>query len=329
MNHLIQLIGLSAVTLLWVGCPDRQPAGDDDDGPPGPQDDDSDDDDTGDDDSAATGVYCYQEDIDPAANLSDLDLDYDAGAWLDTTLAALHRRYPEGQAFVEEIQDDPAFAEAVDPSSFGALMASLPDAFRGETLAWNAEHGHPGADQAYWVNSAWQPRVPLYEGFPRADLVAQLPDETTALYRDTYLTGDAGEGDLLALLDDLDAQIARLSMASTVGDNIVDDRDLRDEALALMLFVQLYLGVARADHPDYYSEIHTEQVLLDLVTILWLKLQYFLDASAAYDQLGIDEDPIADHVAAEPNMGQLEQFVGLELEASPCLPEGQSFSPPF
>jgi hypothetical protein len=308
------------------GCPDPDPRDDDDSDPPGPQDDD---DDVADDDDSSPGTYCYQEDLTADANLSDLDLDYDAETWLDTMLSALHRRYPEGLLFVEQIQADPSFGDALDTTDFTTMMTTLPDAIADQTLSWNADHGHQGADEAYWVTSTWQPRVPLHEGFPRSELVTVLPDETTATYRERYLTGDAGLDDLGGLLDDLDAQINRLAMAAVVGDYIDGNVDIRDETLALMFFVQMYLGLARTDHEDYYAEIHSEQVMLDLVTILWLKLQYFLDVSYTHDNLGLDEDPIKDHIAAEPNMTQLEQFVGLQLAASPCLPEGQSYTPPF
>ncbi len=358
MKSLLPILML-ALAATWAGCPpdqglhdDRRPTDDDDsqgdDDTQGDDDDDSQDDDTGDDDTGDddtgdddtqgdddtgddddSGPYCYSEDVDPAASLTDLEAAFTGFNWKDTLLEVTDRRYPSGHELLWVMQNDPQMGNFVQTNSFAALMDSLMTVAHEETHGYDYEYAIWGSSFAYFVNADWQPQVPYHEGFPRGEILGMLDDQSCEMYADTYLTGVQGTYDYMELLDELNCYITGLAALALVGEYEPWGISARDGALALMYFLELYLEKARFEYPTFYSAAAADDHMVDLVLIQWLRLHFFLDISYAFPNLGINDHAIENHVHDLEHQTEIELFVGRELQASPCLLPGDPYQPPF
>lgn len=349
MTRLLSLAALLALT----GCPpDNDLQGP---GPPGPQDDDDatsggdddaggdddtwpgdddtepDDDDTepGDDDTGDDGPYCYTEPVDPSISLADLESSFNGSNWLDTILETTDRRYPSGHDLLYLMQDDPYMSWFVDTSSFAMLMESLMTVVHEETHGYDYENAIWGSSFAYFVNGDWQPQVPYHEGFPRGEIYGMLDDSSCDMYADTYLVGYQGTFDFMELLDELNCYINGLAAIALVGEYEPWGISARDGALALMYFLELYLEKARYEYPTVYGAASADAHMVDLVLIQWLRLHFFLDISYAFPNLGVGDHAIEDHMHDPEHQGEIELFVGRDLQASNCLLPGDPYQPPF
>jgi len=292
-------------------------------------DDDTGDDDTHGDDDDDTGPYCYTEDIDPHASLADLEAAFYGLNWKNTILEVTDRRYPSGHELLFIMQNDPQMGNFVQTYSFGALMDSLMTVVHEETHGYDYEYANWGYSFAYFVNEDWQPQVPYHGGFPRGEIYGMLDDNSCAMYADTYLVGYQGSFDFMELLDEMNCYINGLAAIALVGEYEPWGISGRDGALALMYFLQLYLEKARFEHPTFYAAAAADDHMVDLVLIQWLRLHYFLDVSYAFPNLGINDHAIEAHVHDPEHQGEIELFVGRDLQASNCLLPGDPYQPPF
>jgi len=267
--------------------------------------------------------------VDPSATLADLEAAFHGTNWWDTVLEVTDRRYPSGHDLLWVMQDDPYIDWFVDTSSFAMLMESLMTVVHEETHGYDYEYAHWGSTFAYWVNSDWQPSVHHHSGFERGEIYGMLEDGSTDLYADTYLTGTQGTYDFMELLDELNCYINGLAALALVGEYEPWGISARDGALALTYFLQLYLQRARNHYPEFYAAIAADDHVVDLVLIQWLRLHYFLDISYAFPNLGVNDHAIEAHMHDGEHQGEIEQLVGRELQASPCLLAGDPYQPPF
>jgi len=322
---------------------DTTPRPDDDDATPpiddddaGPDDDDTtppaDDDDVMPDDDDATpppGPYCYSETVSSTASLADLVSGYSSWDWEDTVFEVTARRYPSGNLLLTQTQADPWFGAFVDPSSFNSLMDSLGTMLHEQTHYWDYDHALFEVYFGYFVNEDWQPQPNFFDGFPRSEILSMLPDDSTAMYADTYLTGDQGTYGFMELLDELNCYINGLAGLSLVGEYMPWGTSARDGAVAFMLYLELYLQRARTVYPSLHAQICGDPELTDLMLVQWLRMHWFLDISEAFPELGIYDDAIEVHLYAPGNQSEIELCTGHPLQASPCLTEGDSWLPPW
>ena len=366
MREIVGILLLALAIAVAPGCPpdqdlhqDRRPDDDDtgDDDTQG--DDDTDDDDTGDDDTGDddthgdddtgdddthgdddtgdddthgdddTGPYCYTEEVDPSASLADLEAAFYGLNWKDTIFEVTYRRYPSGHELLQEMQNDPQMGNFVQTQSFALLVESLMTVVHEETHGYDYEYAQWGSSFAYFVNGDWQPQVPYHEGFPRGEIYGMLDDSSCDMYADTYLVGYQGTFDFMELLDELNCYINGLAAIALVGEYEPWGISARDGALALMYFLELYLEKARYEYPTVYGAASADAHMVDLVLIQWLRLHFFLDISYAFPNLGVGDHAIEDHMHDPEHQGEIELFVGRDLQASNCLLPGDPYQPPF
>ena len=60
--------------------------------------------------------------------------------------------------------------------------------------------------------------------------------------------------------------------------------------------------------------------VVDLVRTQWLRTHFFLQFADESPKLGIYDDEIRELVYDPDNQGEIEDFIGQELDASHCLP---------
>src|SRR5262245_60042379 len=112
--------------------------------------------------------------------------------------------------------------------------------------------------------------VDRFETFPRAEILNVLPPSFRDLtYNNYYLTGGSGGQGLELLLGELNAYTFTLLTDSAVLDQFFSARSSRDGLLAMMLYTELYLMIARTQHPEAYDRILKTPKSADLILTLW------------------------------------------------------------
>lgn len=300
------------------GRPSVDEAGDD--APPPPSDDGADD--AGDDGppTAECPADCYCEPFDASADLSDLEAAFNGANWAEVMIGVLDRRYPAGADLLVEMEDDPWFGAFTDNSSFTALMDSVMTEVHEGTHGWDYGHALGQPYFGYWLRADLVFEPPKIEGFPRAELYAMLVDDSTALYAQTYLTGEQGTYGWVELLDELNAYINGMGAIAAVGEHIPWGISGRDGAVAFLYYLELYLRRARTAYPNLYAELQAEPEYVELVQTQWLRTHFLLEHADAHPHLGIHDQEIRAHLHAPDNQAEIELFIGRPVDASACLP---------
>lgn len=299
---------------------DDRPGGDDqpggDDAPPPPSDDGGDDGPP----SAECPSHCYCERFDAAADVSDLEQSFDGDNWAEVMIGVLDRRYPAAADLLVEMADDPYFGAFTDASSFGALMDSVMTEVHEGTHGWDYADALGQPYFGYWLRADLVYQPPKIEGFPRAEIHSMLVDDSTALYAQTYLTGEQGTYGFYELLDEMNAYINGMGAIAAVGEHIPWGVSGRDGAVAFLYYLELYLRRARTAYPELYAQLQGEPEYVELVQTQWLRTHFLLERADAYPELGIHDQEIRAHLYAPDNQAEIEMFIGRPLEASSCLP---------
>jgi hypothetical protein len=263
---------------------------------------------------------CYCEPIDPEADVSDLEQNYNAGAWAQTMSDVLDRRWPAGAALVADLQSEPYFGSFTDTSSFGGLMDGFMTEIHEGTHGW--DYGHAGIDTfAYFLRGDLQFDVAKIHGFDRSEIYGLLTDDSTSLYSDLYLTGTQGTYGIYELLDEMNCYINGMAAIGVVGEYIPYGISGRDGAVAFLYYLELYLKRARTTYPDLYEELKSDPEYVDLVRTQWLRTHFLLIYAAdLHDHLGIADDAIEVSLYAPENQSEIEMFIDHAVDATNCLP---------
>jgi hypothetical protein len=266
------------------------------------------------------GKGCYEDDVDPDKSVDDLEESYESGEWLGTSLDLLKRRYPAGHCVVAPQTDDPRLADWVETGDFASLVESL------DTLVHEATHTWQGGIDAdagyqYFVNCDTVITTEWHEAFPRAEILDIAEWSHTSLYRD-YFEGEMGEQGLNVLLDEWNAYTNGFGASVLFADKFhgADGSGWMigavDGPLAFAYFTEIYLRVARTDHPEEYEFITGNESFRSLLLTTWNRMQYFLSMARGKEWLKVEADAIEDLV--RENMGELGDALGMTLQKSNC-----------
>ena len=80
----------------------------------------------------------------------------------------------------------------------------------------------------------------------------------------------------------------------------------RDGILTFMYYVELYLKVARTNHPDDYAEILADPAHVTLILTIWDRAEFWLGLTAGNPELGISDDLIATWTYATDNLMEID-----------------------
>lgn len=263
---------------------------------------------------------CYCEPIDPAASLDDIEAAYSSGQWAQTLFDVLGRRWPAGRDLLVDEQDDPYFGAFTDTSSFASLMDGLMTEAHEGTHGW--DYGNAGVDDfAYFLRGDLQFFPPKLHGFDRAEIYGLVEPGPTDLYRDLYLVGQQGTYGFYELLDEMNCYINGMGAIGVVGEYIPYGISGRDGAVAFMYYLELYLKLARTQHPDVYDQIASDPDYVEMIKIQWLRMHFLMIYAAdLHPDIGLYDDEIEVLMYADENQSEIEMLIGHELEASNCLP---------
>lgn len=281
--------------------------------------------------------YCYQEDLNQSADISDLKRKFNKYNWLQTIQSIYQRRWKGGELLVKEQANDPYFSQFVNKSSFNKMAESLMVAIHEETHMYDLDYRRTDWEQKItaFVNQHWQPKVPIHGGFPRKEIIPLIESNVTKPWDDIYLRNSTQGNYLMqGVLSELNAGLTGLVGVAVVGENVegYGASNAIDSAAAYMYHFQLYLRKAEQSYPDYYQLIASEQLFKDFIIIQWLRLHYYIDLATKFSKIGTDYQRIVELLLRPYNIKAIENFTGHSVLIDThknCLPGDDPFKPPF
>jgi hypothetical protein len=265
---------------------------------------------------------CYTEPLDPMADISDVVSSYGGASYKDDVIEAMDRRWPAGAYLLTEQKNDPYFAQFSDSSSWTGMVGWLDTLVHEETHLFDAYHAQSqNQAHALYFQENLIVYLPAEQGFPRSEIMSQLiPAAQNGTYASTYLTGNQGTRAFNPLLDEATCYANEVPGLAAFGEYYSGGVSLRDGSAAFLYFIQVYLRVARMDHPTFYNWAKSQQAYVDAVRILWLRTHYFYEeVGDVYPNLGISDDTYRNEAYQPDNLAEIEMFVGREVGPSSCL----------
>lgn len=267
------------------------------------------------------GTFCYAEVNNPNANVADLKAAFNGSNWLQTILNVYERRWPSGKALAQAQANDQYFKQFVDTTSFNKLAESLMVAIHEETHMWDLAAGRTEWNNytSAWVDNTFQfNKIALHDGFPRKEILALIKDDASSETDNVYLKdAQQGEYHLQGVTAELNASLMGLPAALMVADFIdgIGASNSRDLALTNMNYLQLYLRIAKANHPQFWNQIKAEPELRKFVLVQFLRMSYFIELSKpAASKLGSSKVPaLLARVYAPENIAIMEEFTGYKF----------------
>jgi hypothetical protein len=261
---------------------------------------------------------CYSEDFFPGVSLADLAAAFSPQSWKTESLTTLDRRIPGGHALLDAMKDDPQLPGFVDNSSWANLMLSLMTMCHEETHGY--DYGKASASSFYYyMTPSVNVQPPQLQTFARSEILGYIDDASTQNYDQTYLTGQQGSYDLVALADELNAYTNGLACIGAVADQIGSGISARDGVAASLYYLELYLKRARTAHAAVYASLKQSPDWVKFVRYAWARGMFWRRSITAA-QLQIAEAPIWAHVDDPASSSEIVMFGGGALSDIECHP---------
>ena len=74
------------------------------------------------------------------------------------------------------------------------------------------------------------------------------------------------------------------------------------------MYVELYLQIAREEHPADYEAIVADAPTVEVILSVWDRAEHWLEISAASPELGIDDDAIRERVYQPALLDEIERL---------------------
>ncbi|MEV7552896.1 hypothetical protein AB0N89_25070 [Amycolatopsis sp. NPDC089917] len=264
---------------------------------------------------------CYEEPVQPNADVSDLKAAFTSSKWLQTIQGVYQRRWPSGEGLAIAQAKDQYFSQFVTKTSFNALAESLMVAIHEETHMWDLDPSRTSWDVyvSAWINASRKAmKVPIHGGFARREILPLITDNLTKSMDDIYLRDQQqGSYRIQGVIAELNAGLMGLPAASVVAEFIqgIGASNARDIVATNIRYLQLYLRVAKAKYPDYWAKIKAQPELRDFVLVEFLRAAYWLARSEPYAaKLGsADVAKIVAKNYAPENVAIIEEFTGAKV----------------
>ncbi len=145
----------------------------------------------------------------------------------------------------------------------------------------------------FFIRSDLTITIRLFTTFARSEILAYHADPAADMYDEVYLTGFAGTQGFDSLLDEYNAYTHSLATDYCVRDLYAPySFSSRDGILTFMYYVELYLMVARLNHPTVYAALTAEPQTVRLILTDWDRAEFYLGLSAGISALGINDATI-------------------------------------
>lgn len=260
---------------------------------------------------AATGAGSWSE-ADWCASLGDLsaiEADHSAANLRASLVGISEIRYPPAVEFIEAQSDSELnlwmFGGA---DNFDSVLDAYEVAVHEGCHIWGFgsfsfdSYSYRVVDDTLIIETAY------LDNFDRSEIMDRHPYPTDDFYSDVYLTGSSGAQGFNTLLDEYNAYTHSLASRYCTRDTIAGSTSARDGILTMMLYVELYLQIAREDHPDDYDEILADADTVELILTIWDRAEYWLEVTANSPELGIDDDKIEGFVYDPQYLGEIDRL---------------------
>jgi hypothetical protein len=278
--------------------------------------------------SAATGGNgCYHDGDTPDASLADLKSTYAGSGWLKSMLAVLDRRYAHGFHVLDAMKNDPWLKTDLPKyygmSTWAGMIEAIDTACHEETHGYDFEKALaiPGK-HVYFHGQGQEVVVPKLDFFPRSEILAevQVGGSVTPNYDSTYLKGSQGSLGFIYLADELTAYINGLACVTAVVDHLEQGSSFRDGVASHLYYLEVYLRVARTQHPTLYAKWKAEPTWQQYVRLAWARGHYWYDRALPHPLLGSKDVPIWARVQDPLNREELALFTGEDPSVLVCTP---------
>jgi hypothetical protein len=244
---------------------------------------------------------------DDTASLADLAAAYtNTPAGLRAAVRSIaERRYPIGVAFVD-VQSD------MQLQTWFRMRGTFADVLNNFEVAVH-EGGHIWdltmirADWPYRLRDDLVIRPRRLTNFNRSEILTLHANPDADSYDEVYLRGQSGAQGFNTLLDEYVQYTHSLASRFCTRDSLGAGRRIsaRDGILTLMYYVELYLKIARTQHPDDYAEIVGDPGHLELIRTVWQRAEFWLERSAPHASLGIRDAQIRAWTYAPENLMEI------------------------
>lgn len=321
MNTMLISIGASAL-LFFGACSATDPQTADSGATPGDADAaNAPDADPGTPDASTSNAFCYEEEGNRTADVSALVAAYGGSNYKDDLIAIMAARHPATAYLLNEQRNDSYFAQFSDSSSWSGMVSWLDTLSHEETHLYNAVYaGAQGHAAAIYARPDLIFHLPADSNtFARSEIRDHIgADIQDGQYANTYLQGSSGNRGFNSILDELSCYINELAAVGAVGEYYNGGVSLRDGAVAFLHFMQVYLEVARTEHPATYAAMQGNPAYRDVVFQLWLRTHYYLAVADDYPNLGIDDHLYRAHLQASESLSEIQMFTGHKVGDSHC-----------
>ena len=260
-------------------------------------------------DAGPSGAYTEAL-CDDSASLADL-----AAAYTDTPAglrAAAHaiaeRRYPIGVAFIDVQSDMQLQGWFRSRANFAGVLNGFEVAVHEGGHVWDITMA--GATWPYRLRDDLVIRPRRLTNFNRSEILTLHAAPDSDSYDEVYLRGQSGAQGFNTLLDEYVQYTHSLAARFCTRDSLPPGQRIsaRDGILTLMYYVELYLKLARTQHPDDYAEIIGDPGHVELIRTVWQRAELWLSRSAPYPQLGLRDAQIRAWTYAPENLMEIEML---------------------
>ncbi len=263
---------------------------------------------------------CYTETLLPSANIDDIVTGYGGADYKSQVIAAVGRYWPGGVDLLQTEIDNENFERFTSPSSWVDSANEITTLTHEMTHIYNfgetTDDGH-----LLYFRGDLQLKLPSdSNSFPRSEISQHMAVfAEQGQYGQLYFTGEPGTRGFNALLDELSCYTNELPVIP-LFDPYFEGFGIsaRDGSVAFLYFMQLYLKVAREDHPEYYEEIRSSPAVVDAVVQSWLRVHWYLEHVEGYEKMGIDDAAYRTEMYKAENLSELQEFSGVALGNSSC-----------
>jgi hypothetical protein len=260
-------------------------------------------------DGAASG---YTEPVcaEPLASLADLAMAYqNTPEGLRAACQGIaDRRYPIGRAFVDFQNDMQLQAWNQRRNTFNDVLSNFEVTVHEGQHLWDIRM--TSGSWPYRLRDDLVIRTRVLRNFNRSEILRVHTDPASDTYARVYLMGSSGMQGFNTLLDEYTAYVHSLASRYCTRDGLSPSVRIssRDGILTLMYYVELYLRLARTEHPEDYQAILADPEHRRLILTNWDRAEFWLRLSQPFPQLGLRDTMIRAWTYNPENLMEIERL---------------------
>lgn len=244
----------------------------------------------------------------PLADLSAVEAAHNPSDVRTTLEGIAAARYTPALEFIDAQSNSDLQNWMFMGTDYDGVMGAFEVAVHEGSHIWGFDHFSFDAYTYRVVDDSVIIEAAFLDNFARSEILDRHPYPQSDFYADTYLTDFSGSQGFNTVLDEFNAYAHSLVSVYCTRDTVAGATSARDGILTFMLYVELYLEIAREVHPADYAEITGDPGTVDAILSIWDRARYWLDITEGHDELGIDDDMIRAEVFDAARLQEIERL---------------------